>query len=105
VRACLVGDASKGASPHEGRGSRGPLPIVVGTLILVEVEQLSRSERRREPRVLWLWWHAPEGMTPDRDLLWRTYVRRFNLKHTFRFQRQTLGWTTLRVRHPEQTDR
>jgi hypothetical protein len=40
---------------HEGRGSRGPLPIVVGTLILVEVERLPRGESRREPRVLWLW--------------------------------------------------
>ena len=35
---------------HEGRGSRGPLPIVVGTLVLVEVERLSHGERRREPR-------------------------------------------------------
>jgi hypothetical protein len=40
---------------HERRGSRGPLPIVVGTLVLVEVERLPRGERRREPRVLWLW--------------------------------------------------
>ena len=39
---------------HEGRGSRGPLLIVVGTLVLVEVERLPRGERRREPRVLWL---------------------------------------------------
>src|SRR3712207_5974048 len=36
---------------HEGRGSRGPLPIVLGTLILVEVERLPRGESRREPRV------------------------------------------------------
>jgi hypothetical protein len=36
---------------HEGRGSRGPLPIVCGTLVLVEVERLPRGERRREPRV------------------------------------------------------
>lgn len=35
-------------SAHEGRGSRGPLPIVVGTLVLVEVERLPRGERRRE---------------------------------------------------------
>ncbi len=48
-------------SAHEGRGSRGPLPIVVGTLVLVEVERLPRGERRREPRVLWLWWAGPEG--------------------------------------------
>lgn len=88
---------------HEGRGSRGPLPIVVGTLMLVEVERLPRGERRREPRVLWLWWHG-EG-EPDLDLIWRAYVRRFDLEHTFRFFKQTLGWTTPRVRHPEQADR
>ena len=88
---------------HEGRGSRGPLPIVVGTLVLVEVERLPRGERRREPRVLWLWWHG-EG-EPDLDLLWRAYIRRFDLEHTFRFLKQTLGWTTPRVRHPEQADR
>ena len=56
---------------HQRKGSRGLLPIVVGTLILVEVERLPRGERRREPRVLWLWWHGPEGMEPDLDLLWR----------------------------------
>jgi hypothetical protein len=90
---------------HGGRGSRGPLPIVVGTLILVEVERLPRGERRREPRVLWLWWHGPEGTAPDLDLLWRSYVRRFDLEHTFRFLKQGMGWTTPRVRHPEQADR
>ena len=90
---------------HEGRGSRDPLPIVVGTLILVEVERLPRGERRREPHVLWLWWHGPEGDMPDLGLLWRAYVRRFDLEHTFRFLKQTFGWTTPRVRHPEQADR
>jgi hypothetical protein len=90
---------------HAGRGTRGPLPIVVGTLILVEVERLPRGESRREPRVLWLWWHGPEGTAPDLDLLWRSYVRRFNLEHTFRFLKQSMGWTNPRVRHPEQADR
>lgn len=90
---------------HAGKGTRGPLPIVVGTLILVEVERLPRGERRREPRVLWLWWHGPEGEAPDLDLIWRSYVRRFDLEHTFRFLKQGMGWTTPRVRHPEQADR
>lgn len=90
---------------HERKGTRGPLPIVVGTLILVEVERLPRGERRREPRVLWLWWHGPEGTAPDLDLIWRAYVRRFDLEHTFRFLKQSMGWTTPRVRHPEQADR
>jgi len=91
---------------HAGRGSRGPTPIVRGTLVLVEVERLPRGERRREPRVLWLWWHGPEeATTPDLGLLWRAYPRRFDLEHTFRFLKQTLGWSTPRVRHPEQADR
>src|SRR5215204_7227115 len=90
---------------HAGKGTRGPLPIVVGTLILVEVERLPGGERRREPRVLWLWWHGPEGRVPDLDLIWRSYVRRFDLEHTFRFLKQSMGWTTPRVRHPEQADR
>jgi hypothetical protein len=90
---------------HDGRGSRGPLPIVVGTLVLVEVERLPRGERRRKPRVLWLWWHGPDGEAPSLELIWRSYVRRFDLEHTFRFLKQALGWTTPRVRHPEQADR
>jgi len=90
---------------HEGRGSRRPLPIVVGTLILVEVERLPRGENRRKPRVLWLWWCGPEGTAPDLDLIWRSCVRRFDLEHTLRFLKQNMGWTMPRVRHPEQADR
>ena len=92
-------------SAHKGRGSRGPLPIVVGTLVLVEVERLPRGQRRRDPRALWLWWAGPAATEPDLGLLWRAYVRRFDLEHTFRFLKQAFGWTRLRVRHPEQADR
>ena len=49
--------------------------------------------------------HGPEGTDPDLGLLWRAYVRRFDLEHTFRFLKQNVGWTTPRVRHPEQADR
>ena len=103
VRVCAWTNLHPKVRAHERRGSRGPLPIVVGTLVLVEVERLPRGERRREPRVLWLWWHG-EG-EPNLDLIWRAYVRRFDLEHTFRFLKQALGWTTPRVRHPEQADR
>ena len=41
----------------------------------------------------------------DLDLAWRGYVRRFDLEHTVRFCKQTLGWTTPRPRHPAQADR
>ncbi len=90
---------------HQGRGSRGPLPIVVGTLMLVEVERLPRGERRREPKRLWLWWAGPEGPVLDLGRLWNAYVRRFDLEHTFRFLKQAFGWDAPRVRHPEQADR
>lgn len=56
-----------------------------------------------EPRVLWLWWHGPEGT--ELDLVWRAYFRRFDLEHTLCFLKQNVGWTTPRVRHPEQADR
>ena len=43
--------------------------------------------------------------TPDLEVLWRADMRRFDLEHTIRFGKQTLGWTTPRVRHPEQAER
>ncbi len=83
------------------RPLRAQKPVVPGTLILVEVSRL--PGRTRKPQVLWLWWHGPDA--PDLAVAWRAYVRRFDLEHTFRFVKQVLGWTTPRVRHPEQADR
>jgi hypothetical protein len=70
---------------HQDRGCRGLLPIVGGTLVLVEAGRLPRGEWRREPKELWLWWHGPVGTTPDLDLLSRSHVRRFGLEYTFCF--------------------
>ena len=84
-----------------GRGTRKTRPIVRGTVVLVEVSRL--PARPYPPQLLWLWWAGGGG--PDLDLLWRAYVRRFDLEHTLRFCKQSLGWTTPRVRHPEQADR
>jgi len=41
---------------------------------------------------------------PDLDVLWRAYVRRFDLEHTLRFLKQNLGWTSLRQWYPAQAD-
>src|SRR5436305_667945 len=38
-------------------------------------------------------------------MLWRAYVHRFDLEHTYRFCKPVLNWTTPRARHPEQADR
>jgi hypothetical protein len=86
---------------HPGHGSRGPRPIVRGTILRVQVERV--PARTRPPKVLWLWWASPGPL--DLDLTWRAYVRRFDLEHTIRFCKQTLGWTTPRSRHPAQADR
>lgn len=86
---------------HPARGSRRTKPTVRGTLVLVEVERLPRQTRI--PKQLWLWWRGPGA--PDPAVLWRAYVHRFDLDHTYRFCKQALNWTTPRVRHPEQADR
>jgi hypothetical protein len=67
------------------------------------VERL--PHRTRPPKPLWLWWHGPPGTGPDLALAWRAYVHRFDLEHTLRFSKQTLGWTALRVRHPAAAER
>ena len=76
-------------------------PVVRGTVVLVEVGRLPRETRK--PKKLWLWFSGDGDL--DLGLLWRAYVRRFDLEHAIRFLKQTLGWTTPRVRHPEQADR
>ena len=72
-----------------------------GTILRVQVERV--PAKTRPPKGLWLWW-AGRGEL-DLDLVWRAYVRRFDLEHTVRFAKQTLGWTTPRPRHPAQADR
>jgi hypothetical protein len=61
---------------HPGHGSRGPRPIVRGTVIRVQVERV--PAKTRPPKVLWLWWAGPGQ--PDLDLAWRAYARRFDLE-------------------------
>jgi hypothetical protein len=88
---------------HPGHGTRGPRPIVRGTVIRVQVQRVPAMTR--PPKVLWLWWAGPEGLQLDLDLAWRAYIRRFDLEHTVRFWKQALHWTLPRPRHPAQADR
>ena len=80
----------------------GPLPIVEGTIIGVRVERLPGD---RTPKPLWLWYSNPDPNQLDLPRLFAAFLRRFDLEHTFRFFKQTLGWTRPRVRTPEQADR
>lgn len=87
---------------NRGRWVGAHAPIVRGTVIRVEVEHLPKPTARAK-KTLWLWWSGPGA--PDLDTCWRAYVRRFDLEHTFRFAKHTLGWTTPALRTPEQADR
>jgi hypothetical protein len=88
---------------HPGHGSGAPRPIVRGTILRVQVERI--PAKTRPPKLLWLWWAGPAGLQLDLELAWRAYIRRFDLEHTVRFCKQTLGWTTPRLRHPTQAER
>jgi hypothetical protein len=86
---------------HPGHGSGAPRPIVRGTILRVQVQRI--PAKTRPPKLLWLWWSGPGPL--DLDRVWRAYTRRFDLEHTIRFAKQTLGWTTPRVRTPVQAER
>ncbi|GAC1460014.1 MAG: hypothetical protein PVSMB4_19090 [Ktedonobacterales bacterium] len=86
---------------HAQRGTRGPRPLVRGTLIRLEVAHLPRPTKTPQP--LWFWWAGPHP--PDLAELWQAHVARFAIEHTFRFFKQTLKWTTPKLRAPEAADR
>ena len=77
-------------------------PIVRGTVIRVEVERLPKPTARTN-KTLWLWWSGVGE--PDLDVCWRAYLRRFDIEHTYRFVKGTLGWVTPALRTPEQAER
>ena len=84
-----------------GERTYGPRPHVTGTVLRVTVTR--HAGRARTALELWLWWQGPG--TPDLDLLWRAYLRRYDIEQMFRFLKQTLNWTTPQIRTPEQADR
>ncbi|GIG59670.1 hypothetical protein Lfu02_40420 [Longispora fulva] len=57
------------------------------------------------PKPVWLWWSGVEATGDDIDRLWQAFLRRFDIEHTFRLFKQTLGWTCPKIRTPDQADR
>jgi hypothetical protein len=80
----------------------GQLPTVEGTLIRLVVDRLPGD---RNPKPVWLWCSAVDLHQSDVDRLWQSYLRRFDVEHTFRLFKQTLGWTKPRIRDPKAADR
>jgi hypothetical protein len=80
----------------------GDLPIIEGTLIRLQVHHLPGD---RDPKPVWLWVSAIGAVPADVDRWWQAFLRRFDLEHTFRLFKQTLGWTTPKIRTPAAADR
>jgi hypothetical protein len=80
----------------------GDLPVIEGTLLYLQVEHLPGD---RSPEPLWLWSSATGATADQVNRLWQAYLRRFDLEHTFRMLKQTLGWTRPRLRDPRAADR
>ncbi|MGH3448602.1 MAG: NF041680 family putative transposase [Nocardioidaceae bacterium] len=83
-------------------GHDGLLPVIEGTLIRLVVEYLPGD---RNPKPVWLWTSATDLPACEVDRAWQAFLRRFDLEHTFRMLKQTLGWTCPRLRDPEAGDR
>ena len=80
----------------------GALPIVEGTVIRLAVEHLP-GQRTAAP--VWLWSSTTGAEAGQVTRCWQAYLRRFDLEHTFRFWKQTLGWTAPRIRSPQAGER
>ena len=80
----------------------GNLPVIEGTLIRLQVDHLPGD---RDPKPLWLWWSRTAALPGDVDRCWQSFLRRFDLEHTFRLFKQVLGWTAPKLRDPAAADR
>jgi hypothetical protein len=80
----------------------GDVPIIEGMVIRLQVDRLPGDGT---PKPLWLWFSDTAVQAAGVDRLWQIFLRRFDLEHTFRFLKQTLGWTKPRLRAPSAADR
>ena len=75
----------------------GDLPVIEGTLIRLQVDRLPGD---RDPKPVWLWWSRTGAAPAEVDRCWQSFLRRFDLEHTFRLFKQVLGWTAPKIRSP-----
>ena len=54
---------------------------------------------------VWLWWSGTGATEADVDRCWQSFHRRFDIEHTFRLFKHSLGGTKPRLRSSEAADR
>jgi hypothetical protein len=86
------GHSRKLPETHPGRGRNRD--VLRGNLIRIQSTKTGMKP-------IWLLWTGPPGSF-DLDIAWRAYLHRFDIEHLFRFCKQHLGWTTPRIRTPDQ---
>jgi DDE superfamily endonuclease len=82
-------------------GHEDDLPVLPGTVIRLNVERLPGDA---SPLPMWLWTDRTGLSAGLIDRCWQAFLRRFDIEHTFRFLKQTLGWTTPHLRDPAAAD-
>lgn len=83
-------------------GFDGELPMISGTVIRLQVDHLPTGG---DPKPVWLWWSKTDATEADVDRCRQSFLRRFDIEHTFRLFKQTLGWTAPKIRDPDAADR
>ncbi|SEO94177.1 hypothetical protein SAMN05216267_105816 [Actinacidiphila rubida] len=66
--------------------------------------KVERLPGDRDPKSVWLWISSTAAAPADVDRWWQAFLRRFDLEHTFRLMKQTLGWTAQKIRHADTAD-
>lgn len=84
------------------RDYQDELPTIAGTVIRLHVDHLPSGG---EAKPVWLWWSKVDATETDVDRCWQAFLRRFDIEHTFRLFKQTLGWTAPQLRNSEAADR
>ena len=70
----------------------GPLPVIEGTLIRLQVDYLPGD---RDPKPVWLWWSRTGAAPADMDRCWRSFLRRFDLETSKPQCCHSRGWSAL----------
>jgi hypothetical protein len=97
-----VGPAAPAIRRAAWLGHEGPLPVIEGTVIRPAVEKLPSGGVNKP---VWRWWSGTGATEADVDRCWQSFLCRFDLEHTFRLFKQTLGWTKPRLRSSGAADR
>jgi transposase len=72
----------------------GPLPVIEGTLIRLQVDYLPGD---RDPKPVWLWWSRTGAAPADVDRCWQAFLRRFDLKGSEMIARGRRGYDAKKI--------